>query len=181
MPTTKKTNAKKSTAPRRTVKRTVVRKTVTTTETVRPVAPVAPERNRMIGPFASVRNFILGYFDFLGRSTRSEFWFGLSFVFLVTFAVFALFGRGVVFSVCNILLFIPFVALSARRFQDAGLSVWWYMIPCLLFYLVPVFRAAVWARLMAFNMVSLDMALYSFFAIAFWIFCFVVACLPTRK
>lgn len=181
MATTKKTTTKKSTAPRRTVKRTVVRRTVTTTETVRPVAPVKPEKNRMIGPFVAIRNFILGYFNFLGRSTRSEFWFGLLFAFFVAFVVFELFGNGIVFSICNILLFIPFIALSARRFQDAGLSVWWYMVPCLLFYLIPVFRATVWARLMAFNMVSLDMALWSFFGFAFWVFCLVVACLPTRK
>ena len=181
MVTTKKTTTKKSTAPRRTVKRTVVRRTVTTTETVRPAAPVMPEKNRMIGLFASIRNFFLGYFSFLGRSTRSEFWFGLLFFIVSISVVFALFGGCIFSSICFILLFIPMVALSARRFQDAGLSVWWFMAPCLILFLVPVFRATAWRSLMAFNMMSLDMVLYSLFEFAFFIFFLVVACLPTRK
>ena len=183
MATTKKATTKKTTVRRTTARKVapakrVVKKTTTTTTMT---TVVQPQKNRMIGLFESIRNFIRGYFDFLGRSTRSEFWFGFLFAFVVNFVVYALFGSGMVFSIVNILFFIPFIALTTRRFHDAGLSVWWYMIPCLLFYLIPVFRAAAWARFMAFNMVSLDMVIYSFFSIAFWVFCVVVACLPTRK
>lgn len=169
MPTAKKTTVKKTT--RRTTTRRVVRNTAPATTTAsRP----------MIDPVMAVKRFFTGYFDFMGRSTRSEFWFGVLFTVIVNF-LFTHYIGGIVATVVNALLFIPMMALTVRRFRDAGVSVWWYLIPVLLIYLIPLIRGAAWYRLLSLEYISSGMLMYSFFFLVFAIFVIVVGCIPSRR
>ncbi len=166
--------------PRTTKKTTkTTRRTTTRRATVKMVAEKTARRP-MVGLFQSIANFWRGYFDVMGRSTRAEFWFGLLFVF-VTNWFFALVAHGTISAIVSAILFIPLMALTIRRFRDAGVSVWWYILPALLLYLIPIIRGAAWYRMLALNYVSSGMALYSFCFLAFGIFELVVGCLPTKK
>ena len=144
-------------------------------ETVRP----------MVGPLSAVKNFWRGYFDLMGRSTRSEFWFGMLFVIVLNwiFAILGLHGHiwGTVATIVSALLFIPTLTLSIRRFRDAGLSVWLYVIPMLFVYLIPILRGPVWAKLIMLDYISSGMLAYSLFMFIYLIFVFVVACLPSKR
>lgn len=134
----------------------------------------------MIGFGTAITNFWTGYFDFMGRATRAEFWFGILFVFIVNWLFAVLFG-GIVATIASAVLFIPTMALSVRRFRDAGIWVWLYIIPMLVIYVVPIIRGAAWYRMMSLNAVTSGMVGYSVFFIVFMIFCLVVGCLPSKK
>ena len=170
----KKTAAKKTTTTKKSVKRAPARRAV-----VRDV-PVQTPRRRMVGPLSAIAGFWRRYFDFIGRSTRAEFWFGYLFAYIVNFC-FAYFIGGTVSLVVSAILFIPVMALSVRRFRDAGISVWLYLVPVLFVYLIPVIRGSAWYSMMAFGYVSSGMALYALFFIVDTIFNFVVACLPSKR
>lgn len=174
MPVKKKTSVKKPTATNRP---SVVRRVAK-----RPVAApvVVSEKPKMVGPLRAIANFWTRYFDFMGRSTRSEFWFGFLFTLIVDWGCMRLIG-GIVSNVVSIVLFIPMMALCVRRFRDAGLSVWWYLVPALFVYLIPIIRSAAWYRMLAFGYVSSGMVIYALFFVLFGIFELVVGCLPSRK
>ena len=116
----------------------------------------------------------------MGRSTRAEFWFGYLFAFLVNWC-FAYFVGGNISLIVSAILFIPVMALSVRRFRDAGISVWLYLIPVLIVYLIPVICGSAWYAMMSFGYISSGMALYALFFIVDTIFNIVVACLPSKK
>lgn len=160
-----------------TTKKTTTKKTTVRTRTTR-----VTERKSMVGFGEAVRNFWRGYFDFFGRSTRSEFWFAFLFVILAEMLIAAVVRNAMIFQAAGIIFFIPMMALMTRRFRDAGLSVWWYLIPCLICYGLPVFRIARWGRMVTqFGYAPSDMVWYSLFGVAFMLFCLVVVCLPSKK
>ena len=99
-------------------KKTTTRRT-TTRRVVRKTEPVTMRADRpMIDPIMAIKNFWTRYFDFMGRSTRSEFWFGVLFAIIVNM-LFARFVGGIVSTVVSAVLFIPLMALTVRRFRDA--------------------------------------------------------------
>ena len=172
----KKTSAKKTTTAKKSVKRAPARRAV-----VRETMVQTPkQQRRMVGPLSAIASFWRRYFDFVGRSTRAEFWFGYLFAYIVNFC-FAYFIGGTVSLVVSAILFIPVLALSVRRFRDAGISVWLYLVPVLLVYLIPVIRGSAWYTMISFGYVSSGMALYALFFIIDTIFNIVVACLPSKK
>ncbi|MBB5223235.1 uncharacterized membrane protein YhaH (DUF805 family) [Amaricoccus macauensis] len=77
------------------------------------------------------------YFTFRGRASRSEYWFFALFMLLMSiggeiadnlsgFRIapdVGLFG-----TILAIALFIPSLAVTSRRFHDAGWSFWWYLM-----------------------------------------------------
>jgi len=158
------------------------KKTTTTRRAPRVTRPVSvtPANRSMVGFGTAISNFWNKYFDFTGRATRAEFWFGLLFVFIMNF-LFARFIGGVVATVVSVILFIPMLSLTIRRFRDAGISVWLYIIPTLLIYVIPVVRGAAWYRMMSFDYISSGMYIYSLFFILDMIFNIVVACLPSKR
>ena len=172
--------AKKNTAKKKPVKRTPARRAVAPRAVV--AKPVERKRS-MVGPLTAVKNFWVRYFDFMGRATRSEFWFGLLFAFIVNWACTYFIGKNfpIIAMAISAVLFIPVMALCVRRFRDAGVSVWWYLIPALFVYLIPIVRGPAWYGMMAFGYVSSGMVLYSLFFIAFGIFELVVGCLPSKR
>lgn len=188
MPTKKKTSGTKKPVARRAVAPKPVTKTVRRAPKpqVKPMIVAPREMARpMVGPLAAIANFWRGYFNIMGRSTRSEFWFGMLFVVAInwTFAALGMHG-GVwttVATVVSALLFIPTLTLSIRRFRDAGISVWLYVIPMLFVYLIPIIRGPLWAKLIMLEYISSGMIAYSLFVVIFLIFAFVVACLPSKR
>lgn len=72
-----------------------------------------------------------GYAKFEGRATRSEFWWFYLFSFLVNIA-FSLLDRVFSFVIIELIgilvalaIFLPYIAVNARRLHDLNLSGWW--------------------------------------------------------
>jgi uncharacterized membrane protein YhaH (DUF805 family) len=66
------------------------------------------------------------YADFVGRASRSEFWWFVLFLVgsqlllgLVSHKIAALFALAT---------FVPYLAAGSRRLRDAGHSPWWWLI-----------------------------------------------------
>lgn len=77
------------------------------------------------------------YFTFSGRASRSEFWFFTFFVIvagIVGTAADSLTGLrvspeiGLFGTIVSLVTFIPNLAVTSRRFHDAGWSFWWYLL-----------------------------------------------------
>lgn len=69
------------------------------------------------------------YADFKGRAGRSEYWWFFLFFMLALFAIGIAVFRGV--TVAGLLfwvVFIPFLAVTARRLHDINRSGWWILI-----------------------------------------------------
>ena len=76
------------------------------------------------------------YFDFEGRSFRSEYWWWVLFVIGVN-VVLSLFdgsiGGSILNSLFTLIVFIPNIAVGVRRLHDTGKTGWWYLL-----WLVPI-------------------------------------------
>lgn len=83
------------------------------------------------------------YIDFNGRAQRAEFWWFALFVFIVNIVARATVGdAGAIGGLIILGMFIPFVAVAARRYHDTGRSGWWaltFLLP-----LVGVILALIW-------------------------------------
>ena len=183
MPKAKKqTSVKKKIAPKRVAaKKTAVKKTVVN----KPVVFAEPKQAKIVGPFRAIKNFFRKYFDFIGRSTRAEFWYGILFWLIVTWGFSWLAGRAfipeVIATTVWAVLFIPKLSLSVRRFRDAGVSVWLYIIPTLVVYIIPIVRGAVWTKLLMLDYVSSGMLAFALFCMLDFIFDIIIACQPSKK
>ena len=111
--------------------------------------------------FDAVASAFRRYFDFSGRSSRSEFWWFFLFCILLYMLTFSLtinelgqidefqprvFLPKVLtswFGLAFILTTIPSISLSVRRFHDINMSGWWYValqiVPSLLSQLMLIF------------------------------------------
>ena len=63
------------------------------------------------------------YADFEGRASRTEFWWFVLFTIVVSIVGGAIF-RNWVMSLINLALFVPSIAVGARRLHDIGKSGW---------------------------------------------------------
>ena len=87
------------------------------------------------------------YFDFKTRSSRSEYWWWTLFSVLLSAVatVFdaALFGGAAVLdTLSSVTLFVPGLAVGARRLHDIGRSAWWLLI---IFTIIGIFVLFYWA------------------------------------
>ncbi len=118
-----------------------------------PVRSSLSRPSKMMKPSTAVEIcFQEKYFDFSGRSSRSEFWFFLMFNFLfatiinaVLLYVGSLFGywggaiSSVLSLIVSILFLIPLFTVSSRRLHDVGKSGWYLfigLVPILGWYLL---------------------------------------------
>lgn len=85
------------------------------------------------------RDYFKGYFDFMGRGTRAGYWWVMGIIILILYIpLFILLGQllitkghvaGInpwiylgIFAIIAVGIFIPTLALSIRRYRDAGLN-----------------------------------------------------------
>lgn len=82
------------------------------------------------------------YFDFDTRSSRSEYWYWVLFVILLSIVAGVIdsiiFDAPILRSLVTLGLLIPGIAVSVRRLHDIGRSGWWYLIA-----LIPLIGALV--------------------------------------
>lgn len=74
----------------------------------------------------AIKLFFANYANFRGRSTRAEYWFVQLFGFIVSMA---LSFTGIVYLswLFALAIIVPSLALTTRRFHDAGYSGWWVL------------------------------------------------------
>ena len=111
--------------------------------------------------FDAVATAFRRYFDFSGRSSRSEFWWFFLFCVLLYMLTFSLtinelgqidesnpeafLSKALTswFGLAFILTLIPSISISIRRFHDINMSGWWYValqiVPSLLSQLMLIF------------------------------------------
>ena len=99
------------------------------------------------------------YFDFKGRSTRSEYWWWLLFVVLAGIALTIVdmgigrfnyeSGDGLLSGLFKLATLIPGLALGARRLHDINKSAWWLLMwlsfLLIIPMIIPVIVLLVWA------------------------------------
>ena len=99
------------------------------------------------------------YFDFKGRSTRSEYWWWLLFVVLAGIALTIVdmgigtfnyeSGDGLLSGLFKLATLIPGLALGARRLHDINKSAWWLLMwlsfLLIIPMIIPVIVWLVWA------------------------------------
>lgn len=85
----------------------------------------------------AVTTCVVGFAEFSGRASRSEFWWFCLFVFLMSLAAEAIGGQvfpadpaaaHMVPAVLELIFFVPFLAAGARRLHDTGRSGWWLLL-----------------------------------------------------
>lgn len=82
-----------------------------------------------MGFVEAVRACFNRYVTFSGRASRSEFWWFILFTFVVgTVAGMIDGGNGLLSILVGLLIFLPQLAVTSRRFHDAGWSFWWYLM-----------------------------------------------------
>lgn len=81
----------------------------------------------------SIRACFNKYADFNGRATRSEFWWFMLFLFLVSCALNLINRSGTLAGLFSLATFLPSIAVGARRLHDTNRSGWWQLL-----VLVPV-------------------------------------------
>ena len=69
------------------------------------------------------------YVDFKGRATRKQYWLYVLFTFiafLILAAVLSFFGKTgqIIFNLCQLAIFLPSLAILARRLHDTNKSAW---------------------------------------------------------
>jgi uncharacterized membrane protein YhaH (DUF805 family) len=75
------------------------------------------------------------YVNFTGRASRSEFWYWVLFVILVSIAAsvidYMLFPRGIVYPISTLVwlgFFLPNLSVAVRRLHDVDYSGWWVLL-----------------------------------------------------
>ena len=94
-----------------------------------------------MNPIQAVSSGFRGYVDFKGRSSRSEFWWWILFATIVMAAAQVLdplLGTpgffvglqyyGLLYTLANLGLFLPYLAVMVRRLHDRGRSGFWILI-----------------------------------------------------
>ena len=88
--------------------------------------------NPMIGFGAAIQLGFKNYINFRGRATKAEYWWWFLFAFLggVVTGILDSLGIGVTVtqSIFNLAIFIPGLAIGARRLHDIGKSGWWQLL-----------------------------------------------------
>jgi len=74
----------------------------------------------------SIQTCLKKYADFNGRARRSEFWWWVLFVFLLS-AASQIMGDAVNALVALVIL-LPYLAVTSRRLHDINRSGWWQLI-----------------------------------------------------
>ena len=95
--------------------------------------------------FDAVASAFLKYFDFSGRSSRSEFWWFYLFATICGFvgsvwdaSMGDTSGNGMMYWIAILATLCPSIAAGARRLHDINKSGWWQLIVFTLIGLIPL-------------------------------------------
>ena len=77
---------------------------------------------------AAMSAFFDGYFRFSGRASRSEYWYAILFVFIVSLFLSVLDTTDVIYSIWALVILVPSLALACRRLHDINRSGWWQLL-----------------------------------------------------
>lgn len=103
-----------------------------------PQQPAAPQyqprvtAQPMMDPVTAVKTCLKKYFDFKGRARRSEYWWFMLFVAIVS-SIFNYGGLLVpalsfIGALCSLVFCIPQFSAMTRRLHDTGRSGWWVLL-----------------------------------------------------
>lgn len=97
----------------------------------------------------AIRSGFRNYVTFSGRASRSEYWYWVLFAVLVAIAsgiidhaIFPYASTGPVEALTTLILFLPGLAMSARRLHDIDRTAWWILIT---FTVVGIILLLIWA------------------------------------
>jgi uncharacterized membrane protein YhaH (DUF805 family) len=76
----------------------------------------------------AVRAGFQNYVKFRGTATRTEYWYWILFISLVTIVLFAIDLSGIFLLLFSLATFLPSLSVNARRLTDAGFSRLWLLI-----------------------------------------------------
>jgi uncharacterized membrane protein YhaH (DUF805 family) len=85
----------------------------------------------------SIKTCLQKYADFNGRASRPEFWWFVLFTFAVSIIAGVIF-RGWINQLISLALFVPSIAVGARRLHDIGKSGWLQLL-----WIIPVIGWAI--------------------------------------
>lgn len=100
-------------------------------------APQAAQPSYASGPAITTGNpyveALKNYAEFKGRATRREYWMFV----LINLGICILMGvldamlntKGVLYNLYNLAMFLPSIAVGARRMHDTDRSGWWLLLP----------------------------------------------------
>ncbi|NZD62130.1 DUF805 domain-containing protein [Rhizobium sp. WYCCWR 11290] len=100
-------------------------------------APAGPNRfGRLpdaMGFGQAISSFFRKYVDFSGRASRSEFWFSVLFVVLVSIGLYLVDRTAALNGIWSLATFLPLIAIATRRFHDINRRGWhqllWLLAP----------------------------------------------------
>jgi uncharacterized membrane protein YhaH (DUF805 family) len=109
----------------------------------------------MVGFVQAIQLGFRHYFDFRGRSTRSEFWWWTLFTIITATALIVLVdlplgtydretNSGLISGIFRTAVLIPSLAVGARRLHDINRSGWWLLMWLVFWLIVPLVILIVW-------------------------------------
>lgn len=84
---------------------------------------------------------IKNYVNFEGRARRKEFWYYILVVNLVSIMlniVDAIIGAPLLSTLWGVFVFLPTLAVSARRLHDVNMTGWWYLLSLTIIGIIPL-------------------------------------------
>ena len=136
----------------------------------------------------AVRLFFKNYFNFTGRSSRSEYWWFLLAYLIVTVVIAILealiigidyAGSGVASNLFTLVTIIGWLSLTARRLQDRGHTGWWQFA-----YLIPIIPLIYFGILFLFTenpAHAISAGLVVLLEIVILITLIIILCLPPKE
>ncbi len=112
-----------------------------------------------MGFFAAIKTCFQKYFEFSGRASRSEFWFFILFYIIVSSAL-----AGADGDILHMIILIPLLAVTVRRFHDIGKSGWWI----LWFFLISFILGSVGAGLSESSEIGGLLVMVSLLGVFIW-------------
>ncbi|HET6785041.1 MAG TPA: DUF805 domain-containing protein [Erysipelotrichaceae bacterium] len=83
------------------------------------------EKQNPTTPIEAIKICFMEYANFTGKASRYEYWWFLLFMILVMSIAYLIHER--LNQIITIIFLVPFLAVGARRLNDAGQSIWWQL------------------------------------------------------
>ena len=78
----------------------------------------------------AIASYFKNFFNFQGRAARSEYWFSFLFVFCSSVVLEIIDNSGIISLIWSLILFLPSIAVAARRLHDINRSGWHQLLYC---------------------------------------------------